>query len=893
MDNPMTLEDKKHNYTETEKQFLNLLNETRLKKGKASHTGVGWCTGKYLIEDNNLTEFYKIYAKMMQQNSEILIIEQHADIGPIIVDIDMRFKLEMTNRVYGFSFIREICGEYIKQIKEYFDLSEEDMKKYLVSFVFERPEPYESKNQMKDGIHIMFPFIVSDPSVQHIIRENVIKNLEELFKTLPLENNIYNAIDKAVIDQVGWYMYGSTKPGVKRYELVHIFDYNLNSIDGRRYNEFKLPELLSIRNKTETTPINESKFEEINNYKLKTQQKKQARKKESSSLTQEDYLEIYELVNILSPSRADDYEQWLNLGFALHSIDPQNEDLLEIWDEFSKKSHKYEKNACHDKWHKTMDSKIGGLNIGSIHYWAKSDNPDKYKEFSNNQIRTYIEQSLTGTNVDIAKVMYKMYKHLYVCAGIKTQKWFYFNRHRWVEDESGIGLRTKVGHDLVQEYCRLISYLNEKLGILEDEKEEELDKKKKFELESKIKQMSNRILRLTDITKNLKSTSFIDNVMKECRGLFYNKEFMNKLDENHFLFCFKNGVLDLKTGEFRDGKPDDYISLSCGVNYVPYKPDLPCMDDINDFLDKVQTNPNLKKYLLTLLSSLLEGHNADESFHVWTGTGGNGKSKVNELLVEAMGEYSCKFPITLFTGKRGASNAVSPEVVESKGKRYVYMEEPSDGDKINVGLMKEYTGGDKIKGRGLWANFIEFKPQFKVILFCNDMPKVPAEDQGTWRRMKVLEFSSSFKANPRKENENEFKIDKYLGEKIPKWAQSFMALLVHYYFTIYKVQGGLSVPQEVLQYTEEYQKDMDIYADFIDSKLIKTDKKTDKISLQSVHDDFKIWYQANYNCQKFPLKRDMKKHFSKKYGPKTCTTTHIIGFIKNQNANEKDEEDEN
>ena len=92
--------------------------------------------------------------------------------------------------------------------------------------------------------------------------------------------------------------------------------------------------------------------------------------------------------------------------------------------------------------------------------------------------------------------------------------------------------------------------------------------------------MEKKIERFLLIIKNLKTTSFIDNVMKECRGLFYDKDFMDKLDENHYLFSFKNGVLDLKTGQFRDGRPEDFISLCCGVNYVQYKENLPHMEEI-------------------------------------------------------------------------------------------------------------------------------------------------------------------------------------------------------------------------------------------------------------------------------------------------------------------------
>jgi len=56
-----------------------------------------------------------------------------------------------------------------------------------------------------------------------------------------------------------------------------------------------------------------------------------------------------------------------------------------------------------------------------------------------------------------------------------------------------------------------------------------------------------------------------------------------------------------------------------------------------------------------------------------------------------------------------------------------------------------------------------------------------------------------------------------------------------------------------------------------------------------VHDDFKIWYLNTYNSQKIPLKREMKKHFEKKYGRKCCTPTHLIGFTINQNPDNEDD----
>jgi hypothetical protein len=85
---------------------------------------------------------------------------------------------------------------------------------------------------------------------------------------------------------------------------------------------------------------------------------------------------VKELVHILSPERANTYDTWMKVGWCLHNIAPHL--LLYDWINFSKQSTKYKEGECERLW---SQMRSDGLNIGSLHMWAKEDNYDKYMEF--------------------------------------------------------------------------------------------------------------------------------------------------------------------------------------------------------------------------------------------------------------------------------------------------------------------------------------------------------------------------------------------------------------------------------------------------------------------------------------------------------------------------------
>ena len=185
------------------------------------------------------------------------------------------------------------------------------------------------------------------------------------------------------------------------------------------------------------------------------------------------------------------------------------------------------------------------------------------------------------------------------------------------------------------------------------------------------------------------------------------------------------------------------------------------------------------------------------------------------------------------------------------------MQEPDEKCKLNVGLMKELTGGDKIIARALFKEPIEFKPQFKMVLTCNQKPQLPNDDEGTWRRVVLIEFNSKFTPNPKgnwvnyegdiisKEDYNinkadgiftdkwvpenkelpQFPINEDLNDKFKYWTEPFISMLIDEYTK----QIPLVEPEEILEYTKEYRMTNDFAKQFIDEALIIDEQGTTRI----------------------------------------------------------------
>src|SRR6476620_4710343 len=94
--------------------------------------------------------------------------------------------------------------------------------------------------------------------------------------------------------------------------------------------------------------------------------------------------------------------------------------------------------------------------------------------------------------------------------------------------------------------------------------------------------------------------------------------------------------------------------------------------------------------------------------------GANGKSQLLNLMKLTMGEFGEKVEVSLLTRKRSDANQANTEKIKLCNKRYAFLSEPEDGEKINIGLLKELTGSEEIIARGLYEKSKTFIMETKL-----------------------------------------------------------------------------------------------------------------------------------------------------------------------------------
>jgi P4 family phage/plasmid primase-like protien len=374
-----------------------------------------------------------------------------------------------------------------------------------------------------------------------------------------------------------------------------------------------------------------------------------------------------------------------------------------------------------------------------------------------------------------------------------------------------------------------------------------------------------KVNKCVQIYERLGKSSEKKNIMTECKELFYDGTFLEKLDNNPYLMCFTNGVVDFKQKVFRNGVPEDCLSKCTNIDYVHINPAIHAdiINEIEDFMKKLFPHPDLYKYMWSHLSSTLIGTSADQTFNMYIGIGQNGKSVLVNLMEKCLGDYKGDVPLSLLTQQRTKIGGLAPELVQLKGVRYAVMQEPSKGDKINEGIMKQVTGGDPLQARSPYMlQTISFIPQFKLVVCSNEFMEIKSMDHGTWRRIRVVDFESLFTDKPVNDDADkpyQYKLDKNIKEKFNLWKHIFMSMMVEIAF---KTDGMVEDCDKVMSSSNSYRERQDYFAEFINDRIIVN--PTGCVIKSVLLSVFKEWYNSNYGF-KGNNPKDITGHIDKRF----------------------------
>ena len=295
-----------------------------------------------------------------------------------------------------------------------------------------------------------------------------------------------------------------------------------------------------------------------------------------------------------------------------------------------------------------------------------------------------------------------------------------------------------------------------------------------------------------------------------------------QFDKDPYLLGCANGVMNLQTGEFREGRRDDYIMKSTNLNY---NPTAECPRWIQ-FLDEVFLgNTELIDFIHRAVGYSLTADASEQCLFICYGTGWNGKSKFLIILRDLLGDYAKNTPFSTFTNRY--RDTATNDLATLAGVRSITSSEISEGQGLNEARVKAMTGGDPITARFLYGEYFDYIPAYKVWLAVNHKPLIKGTDEGIWRRIRLIPFEASFKANP----------DPYIEEKLKAEIEGILRWAVD--GCLKWQRERLEMPEKVEAATNEYRQESDVIAQFLSDCTVETENA--KVKASDLYKAYEAW----------------------------------------------------
>lgn len=562
----------------------------------------------------------------------------------------------------------------------------------------------------------------------------------------------------------------------------------------------------------------------------------------------EDYHNVLRGIRFLKIERIDNFNMWIKSAFIF--MNEFTEDCgFKLWLEFSKRGSKFiDKESLFRYWNNLkIKSHIDGeIKLGTFFYWVREDDiakgffiDEEDIHYVSNQMINYPDIQYpykiaidSKTDFGKAELVNYLYPNYFVSDGRNLYILNYYGIYKKIEGE-GMRFLKKIYDGVIMNLYKCITHIMQNHIV---DTEETINEKKKIR---------GRILLLID---SFQYISLRDKVTQALIQICIEPELATKMDElNPHLIGFDNGVFDIKKKLFRKGKKEDFISMSTGYKYYDF--DLKIENnkkmECYNIIRSLFRTEEYTRHFVKRLAFMMDGQKTRQEFDFFIGAGGNGKSLISESIIsKVFGRYSTIMSSNYFMTPDKDSNRATPELVQAKGTRYVFVSEPdtNTGSKMQTNKIKVITGSDRIKCRLLRENPIEYIPQFSLIFLVNDFPDLSSIDGGILRRPVITEFPFLFR---KPEDIPDFgvnpdvkEIDTTLETKCDHLKLFFFKLFVEHFDKDYKVI------EDVKESINVYKESVDPIGCWIKQFFVPSTNPKDRIKLKDFVECYNIDKEA-------------------------------------------------
>jgi len=276
------------------------------------------------------------------------------------------------------------------------------------------------------------------------------------------------------------------------------------------------------------------------------------------------------------------------------------------------------------------------------------------------------------------------------------------------------------------------------------------------------------------------------------------------LDRNAFLLNTPAGTVNLRSGETRPHRPEDYCTRMTAC-----APGSEGMEIFAEFLDRVTCgDAQLREYLQAIAGMFTVGAVFRECLIIAYGSGGNGKSTLFNLLAYVLGDYAGGLSAETLT--MNCRKNKSPEYAELRGRRLVIAAELEEGMRFDTAVIKKLCSTDPIFAEKKFKAPFTFIPSHTLVLYTNHLPRVGTVDRGTWDRLVVVPFNASFRGQADEVLNYGQYLFEHAGGAVLQWMIDGARKFIEARFRI-------PLPDCVRAAVEEYRADNDWLQQFLDN----------------------------------------------------------------------------